>query len=87
MNKNNKKPVFSEANFIGNRLASSLDLVGPDQKTLREKYLVGDPRDCPIGAAEEMKRRGYVGIYEKESRHRIPPAKLSFLLQKAVAEW
>lgn len=87
MNRNTKKPTCTEANFIGNRLATALDLLGPDKKTLREKYLVGDPRDCPIGTADDMKRRGFVGIYEKESRHRIPAAKLSFLLQKAVAEW
>ena len=62
-------------------------LTGPDSKTLREKYLVGDPPDCPLGTAEEMKRRGYVGIYEKEQRHRIPPAKLNFLMQKAASEW
>jgi hypothetical protein len=40
-----------------------------------------------MGTAEDMKKRGFVGIYEKEPRHRIPAAKISQLLQKAVAEW
>ncbi len=35
-----------EAAFIGNRDSSSLDLIGPDRKTLREKYLIGRPQDC-----------------------------------------
>lgn len=52
--------------FLGNRLASSLDLVGLDRKTLRQKYDIGEPFDCPLGNAEEMKRRGFVGIYLKE---------------------
>jgi hypothetical protein len=52
--------------FVGNRASTCLDLVGPDKKTLREKYYVGEPHDCPMGTAEEMKRRGYVGIYLKE---------------------
>jgi hypothetical protein len=87
MNKNNSKIVCNETNFVGNRLASSLDLIGPDKKTLREKYLIGDPRNCPMGSSEEMKRRGFVGIYEKESRHRLSQAKVNFLIQKATAEW
>jgi hypothetical protein len=58
--------LCDETNYVGNRLASSLDLPGPDHKTLREKYLIGEPRDCPIGKAAEMKRRGFVGIYEKD---------------------
>ena len=85
--KNNDKMECTELNFIGNRLASCLDLVGPDKKTIREKNLVGDPRDCPFGSSEEMKRRGFVGIYEKQPRHKISAPKLSFLLKKATAEW
>ena len=54
--------------FMGNRLASALDLVGPDQRTLRQKYIVAEPRDCPAGTAEEMRRRGFVGIYAR-GRH------------------
>jgi len=53
------------AAFVGNRHISSLDLVGPDRKTLRDKYRVGEPQDCDAGTAEEMKRRGYVGIYSR----------------------
>jgi hypothetical protein len=53
------------ATFIGNRPAHVLDLVGPDRKSLRQKYLIGEPCSCPSGTAEEMKRRGYVGIYLK----------------------
>ena len=87
MSRTTAKPVCNEINFVGNRLATCLDLIGPDKKTLRDKYLVGDPRDCPMGTAAEMKARGFVGIYEKDTRHRIPAAKLTALLQKAVAEW
>lgn len=58
-------PACREDTFVGNRRASSLDLVGPDKLTLREKYLIGEPRDCAYGSAEEMRREGYVGIYQK----------------------
>jgi hypothetical protein len=58
--------LCNAANYVGNRPSNSLDLVGPDKKTLREKYLIGEPRDCPVGTAEEMKARGFVGIYRKE---------------------
>ncbi|MCI0540931.1 MAG: hypothetical protein L0Z50_37495 [Verrucomicrobiales bacterium] len=51
--------------FVGNRLAASLDLIGPDGKTLRQKYVIGDPRDCQAGKADQMKRRGYIGIYNR----------------------
>ena len=54
------------ATYVGNRSIRSLDLVGPDKKTLRQKYIIGEPRACPMGSAEEMKRRGYIGIYLKE---------------------
>jgi hypothetical protein len=83
----NDTDVCKETNFVGNRLATSLDLMGPDKRTLREKYLIGDPRDCPVGSAEEMKRRGYVGIYEKEAHHKIAAPKLAELLRKATADW
>lgn len=55
------------ATYVGNRPIKSLDLVGPDKRTLREKYFIGEPRDCPAGTAEEMKARGFVGIYRKEA--------------------
>lgn len=77
------EPTRDESTFVGNRLASCLDLVGPDKKTLRQKFLVGEPRSCAAGSGEEMKKRGYVGIYQKE-RHvtfRIPHTNL--ILQKA----
>ena len=85
--KANDQPVFDEATFVGNRLATCLDLIGPDKKTLREKYHVGEPRDCPFGTAEEMKRRGFVGIYEKQARHKISAPKIASLLKKATSEW
>ncbi|MEO6181707.1 MAG: hypothetical protein ABIP71_01100 [Verrucomicrobiota bacterium] len=56
----------SEANFVGNRLAGCLNLIGPDGKSLRQKFLIGEPSACAAGSAEEMKKRGYVGIYQKE---------------------
>lgn len=81
MNKSTE-PARDEATFVGNRLASSLDLVGPDKKTLRQKFLIGEPRGCAAGSAEEMKRRGYVGIYLKERvvTFRLPQS--NFLVQK-----
>lgn len=57
--------LCSPATFVGNRPAHALDWVGPDKKTLRQKYLIGEPCSCPSGTAEEMKRRGFVGIYLK----------------------
>lgn len=54
-------------NFIGNRIEACLDLIGPDKKTLREKYDIGEPRECALGDSTEMKRRGYVGIYCRRS--------------------
>lgn len=64
----NKNPSVYSSNpvFVGNRSVRSLDLVGPDKKTLRQKYYIGEPHACPMGSAEEMKRRGFVGIYRKE---------------------
>ena len=54
------------ATFVGNRSIRCLDLVGPDKKTIREKYLIGEPMSCPMGSAQEMKKKGFVGIYLKE---------------------
>jgi len=51
--------------YVGNRPEATLDLVGPDKKTLRDKFVIGEPRDCPAGTADEMRRRGFVGIYQK----------------------
>lgn len=62
----NKNPSAYAPVFIGNRSVRCLDLIGPDKKTLRQKYHIGEPHACPMGSAEEMKRRGYVGIYRKE---------------------
>ena len=83
MNQSNTKPACDEATFVGNRLAGCLDLIGPDKRTLRQKFLIGEPRQCAAGSAEEMKRRGYVGIYQKERTvtFRIPHTNI--LLQKA----
>lgn len=60
--------------FVGNRRASTLDLVGPDGKTLRQKYVVGEPHPCAAGSAEDMKRLGFVGVYAKqaETLYRLP---------------
>ena len=70
----NQDTLCNEATFVGNRSIQCLDLVGPDKKTIREKYIVGEPHDCPMGSAQEMKRRGYVGIYLKNApvRFRLP---------------
>jgi hypothetical protein len=79
---NSTESACNEATFVGNRLATCLDLVGPDKKTLRQKFLVGEPRGCAAGTAEEMKKRGYVGIYQKEReiRFRLPNSNL--IIQK-----
>jgi|GEM_PF-3142411 len=82
MSKTNQESPCSAANYIGNRSIRSLDLVGPDHKTLRQKYLIGEPRDCPMGAAEEMKQRGFVGIYLKEPANFFRLPKTGFIVQK-----
>jgi hypothetical protein len=71
-------PICSDATFVGNRSVGCLDLVGPDKKSIREKYIIGEPHDCPLGSAEEMKRRGFVGIYLKSQtvRFRLPNSNL-----------
>jgi hypothetical protein len=81
MNKTSE-PTRDESTFVGNRLGSCLDLVGPDKKTLRQKFLIGEPRACAAGSAEEMKRRGYVGIYQKERTvtFRLPQSR--FVMEK-----
>ena len=74
--------------FIGNRPASVLDLQGGDRKTLRDKYLIGEPRACAAGTAEEMKRRGFVGIYRKAapSVFRVPGTDLIIRVNQS-ASW
>lgn len=68
----------NDSTFVGNRSVRCLDLVGPDKKTLREKYLIGEPHDCPMGSSEQMKEQGYVGIYLKNPvmRFRLPHSNL-----------
>lgn len=79
MQTENYRSTSDRPHFVGNRLASSLDLVGPDGKSLRQKYLIGDPVDCQAGTSGEMKRRGYVGIYKKNPNvvFRIPNSNLT----------
>ncbi len=74
----NTNSACNDATFVGNRAVTCLDIPGPDQKTLREKYLVGDPHDCAVGNSEEMKKRGYVAIYLKNPtiRSRLPNSKI-----------
>ena len=71
---NNPMPLCTDSTFVGNRSVNCLDIRGPDRRTIREKYLIGEPHDCPMGSADEMKRRGFVGIYVKNPvvRLRIP---------------
>jgi len=71
-------------NFVGNRLATALDLIGPDKKTLRDKYLVGEPQDCPIGSAAEMKKKGFVGIYQRASEFVLRLPTNRFLRHRAA---
>ena len=75
---NKEAPLCSDATFVGNRSVNCLDLVGPDKKTIREKYIIGEPHDCPMGKADDMKRRGFVGIYLKSTavRLRLPHSNL-----------
>ena len=72
----------NEATFVGNRLASCLDLLGPDKKSLRQKFLVGEPGRCAAGSADEMKRRGYVGIYQKEREFKFRLPHSNLIIQK-----
>lgn len=73
--------------FVGNRPASTLDLVGPDGRTLREQYRIGEPRDCEFGNAEQMKRLGFVGIYRssKAVTYRLPGTNLTLTIQMPPA--
>ncbi len=75
---NKTESPCNEATFVGNRLASCLDLIGQDRKSLRQKFLIGEPGRCAAGSAEEMKRKGYVGIYQKEReiKFRLPYSNL-----------
>ena len=57
----------SPSRFVGNRLQRALDLCGSDGRTLRQKYIIGDPMECPAGTAMEMKRLGYVGLYSRSN--------------------
>ena len=79
VNQKNSDPADAGLYFIGNRLETSLDLLGPDRKTLRQKYVIGDPRDCPAGTAKEMKARGYIGLYKRDAvvEFRIPNTNLT----------
>ena len=72
-------PSCAPPYFLGNRRASSLDLIGADGKTLRQKYIIGHPQNCSVANADEMKRRGYVGIYAKNavSVFRLPNSSLT----------
>ena len=81
MNKTAENPC-NEATFVGNRLATCLDLIGPDKKSLRQKFLVGEPGRCAAGSAEDMKRRGYVGIYQKERELRFRLPNTNIIIQK-----
>jgi len=63
--KNTTVSVCNSATFVGNRPVHALDWLGPDKKSLRQKYLIGEPCNCPSGTADQMKKRGYVGIYLK----------------------
>jgi len=78
----NTQTLCSDATFVGNRSVHCLDLVGPDKKTLREKYIVGEPHDCPMGTADEMKRHGYIGIYVKNPVVRLRLPHSNIVVQK-----
>jgi hypothetical protein len=71
---NSQNSLCNDATFVGNRSVNCLDIVGPDKRTIREKYIIGEPHDCPMGTSNEMKKRGYVGIYLKTPtlKFRIP---------------
>lgn len=77
-----KENPCNDATFVGNRSVSCLDIVGPDKRTLREKYLVGEPHACPMGSAEEMKKRGFVGIYLKNPTVKLRLPNSNFLISK-----
>ncbi|MDQ6630552.1 MAG: hypothetical protein M3Y82_02205 [Verrucomicrobiota bacterium] len=82
MRKATSESNCNETTYVGNRPLRSLDLLGPDKKTLRQKYLIGEPRSCPLGSAEEMKRRGFVGIYQKSSAVRFRLLNSNLIIEK-----
>jgi hypothetical protein len=75
--------LCNDATFVGNRSLRCLDLPGPDRRTIREKYIIGEPHDCPIGSADEMKKRGYVGIYLKNPVVKLRLPHSNFVIQKS----
>jgi hypothetical protein len=79
---NTETQFCTDSTFVGNRSTNCLDLVGPDKKTLREKYFIGEPHDCPLGSADEMKRRGFVGIYLKNPVVRLRLPNSNIFVQK-----
>jgi hypothetical protein len=82
--KSTNKTICDESNFTGNRRETCLDLVGYDGKTLREKFIIAEPRACSAGSAEKMKRDGFVGLYtlpKNDFKLRITEASAAFCEQ------
>jgi hypothetical protein len=77
-----KENPCNDATFVGNRSVSCLDIVGPDKRTLRDKYLIGEPHACAAGTAEQMSKRGFVGIYTKNPIVRLRVPGSSFMITK-----
>src|SRR4051812_46666392 len=76
----------TEENFVGNRRPTCLDLVGYDNKTLREKFLIGAPRACFAGTAEEMEREGFVGLYSRPKSGKIDATRKTFSQRYLVSD-
>jgi hypothetical protein len=57
--------MMENGQYIGNRLASALDFLDEDYRTARDNYVIGEPQDCDLGKANELKRQGFVGLYRR----------------------
>jgi hypothetical protein len=51
--------------YVGHRLASALDFLDEGCRTVRDNYIIGDPQDCEIGTAAQLKKKGFVGLYRR----------------------
>src|SRR5262245_32989203 len=61
-------PAKIRGEFLGNRPLSALDLVGPDKRTLWEKYLIGEPQDCPAGTPAQWSDGDLSGFIARSRR-------------------
>jgi len=66
--------TIKEYRHVGNRHAHALDFLDKGLRTVRDNYWIGEPRDSELGTAEELKKRGFVGLYQKYPGHELVEA-------------